>query len=207
MDGEWMASFVFLLFVANCSSIHMCEYGEDNRAYNVFNICLLLLSLPCVHMIRQKQQRSTIFFFFSLFSCRRCHLRVWVWVWVWMCVTIWRVNGKEICLQLANSNDNNNNNKRRKQTKATPPQITTSRRSHKEEEKKKYTSLSLLSLVKNKKCVCSLSHSLLSLSTYFSLYKCLVSVLSCILNGFAFGMQTICFFSDREEKRERERRE
>ncbi len=44
-DGgdEWMASFVFLLFVANGASIHMCEYGEDSKAYSVFNICLLLL--------------------------------------------------------------------------------------------------------------------------------------------------------------------
>ena len=41
---EWMmASFVFLLLVANCASTHMCENGEDNRTENVFDICFVVL--------------------------------------------------------------------------------------------------------------------------------------------------------------------
>jgi len=83
-----MASFVFLLFVANCASTHMCKLETTGSfqyflvavvALSLVLILLSILSLSCVHMRRQKQQRSTIFICSSPFpSCRRCHPRVGV---------------------------------------------------------------------------------------------------------------------------------
>ena len=98
-DGgdEWMASFVFLLFVANGASIHMCEYGEDSRAYNVFNICLLLLlflrllSLVvfcCLVLVLCTFGTTKTTKINDLHLLRRCHFRVWVGVWMCVCVTI-----------------------------------------------------------------------------------------------------------------------
>ncbi len=90
-DGEWMvngvASYVFLLFVANCASIgNMCENGEDNSTEDVFDICFVVSSSLVLILLtgttlewcdkNNKDQRSSLLF--SLSSYRRCHPRVCV---------------------------------------------------------------------------------------------------------------------------------
>ena len=196
-NGWMMALFVFLLFKANGASIgNMCEL-ETAGSFQYFLVVLVLVVSSSLVLIlltgttlewcykNNKDQHDLHLLFFFLLpilvsSLPSSRVRV--------CYHMKsKQKRKEICqLQLAI----NNNNKRRKQTKSN---TTTN---HQE----RVVVVAVFS--QGKRCVCShlaLSFSLISLCTNAS------CVLRCILDGFAFGMQTICFFSDREEKRKKER--